>query len=154
MCFGKKKTNSFADVLKGILHAVNSVQEILQLQQIENLKKFWEGDAGKAVTQKIKVGDREMEVPLVTLVPHSHLEIDDMEIHFKAKVGEVVSATPDDSLVMTTAKPEATERTDLQMELSGVKANDSDVMDITIRFKHKDMPEGLARLTDEYNKLI
>ena len=150
MCLGKKQTHSFADILKGITHAVNSVQEMLHVQQIDNLQKFWKDTAGEAVTQKVKVGDKEMDIPLVSLVSHSHLEMEDLEIHFKTKVGDVTGNAVTTGLVTGTS----VQQVDLQMEVAGVKANDSDVMDITIRFKKKDMPEGLARLTDEYNKLI
>ena len=150
MCFTKKQTHSFADILKGITHAVNSVQEMLHVQQMANLQKFWKDNSGEVVTQKAKVGDKEMDVPLVSLVSHSHLEMEDVEIHFKTKVGDVTGNTVSSGLVTGSA----VEQVELQMEVSGVKANDSDVMDITIRFKKKDMPEGLARLTDEYNKLI
>ena len=150
MLFNKKQTHSFADILKGITHAVNSVQEMLHVQQIDSLQKFWKDNSGEAVTQKVKVADKEMDIPLVSLVSHSHLEMEDLEIHFKTKVGDVTGNAVTTGLVTGTSVPQV----DLQMEVSGVKANDSDVMDITIRFKKKEMPEGLARLTDEYNKLI
>ena len=42
----------------------------------------------------------------------------------------------------------------LKMEVDGIKAKDDDVMEITIHFKAKETPEGVARLTDEYNKHI
>ena len=32
----------------------------------------------------------------------------------------------------------------MQIDLSNVGAKDSDAMNITIRFEHQDMPEGLA----------
>lgn len=148
--FGKKQTYSFADVLRGIQHAVNSTQEMLQVQQLSTLSKFWKPDSGEPVTQKIKAGDRELEVPLMALVPHSHLEMEEIEISFKTKIGNIAAKTESNGLE---ANFEQT-HTDLQMELESVKATDSDVMDIKIRFKHREMPEGIARLTDEYNKQL
>lgn len=139
-----------SDILKGLHNAVNSAQEMLQAQQVQNLARFWKKEDGTPVTQKVKIGEREMNVPLMALVPHSHLEMDDVEIKFKARVGEVASHSFADKLnagnVMT--------HSDLQMEMDGIKATDDDVMEITIRFKSKETPEGVARLTDEYNKLI
>ena len=73
-----------------------------------------------------------------------------MEIKFKARVGDVASQSIDNKL----EGGNALTHSDLQMEMDGIKATDDDVMEITIRFKQKDTPEGVARLTDEYNKLM
>ena len=148
--FDKKKKYAFSDILKGLHSAVNSAQEMLQAQQVQNLTRFWQSNDGKPVTQKLKVGDRELDVPLMSLVSHSHLEMDDVEIKFKARIGNVVSH----SIANRLDGNNALTHSDLQMEMDGIKATDDDVMEVTIRFKLKETPEGVARLTDEYNKLI
>lgn len=148
--FDKKKKYAFSDILKGLHNAVNSAQEMLQAQQVQNLTRFWQSNDGKPVTQKLKVGDRELDVPLMSLVSHSHLEMDDVEIKFKARIGDVVSH----SIANRLDGNNALTHSDLQMEMDGIKATDDDVMEVTIRFKLKETPEGVARLTDEYNKLI
>ena len=112
--------------------------------------KFWKSNDGAPVTQKVLIGERELDVPLLTLVPHSHMEMEDVEIKFKAKVGDVVSQ----STVNGLSGNDTLSHTDLKMEMEGVRATDSDVMEITIRFKGKETPEEVARLTDEYNKQI
>ena len=148
--FNKKQTFAFADIIKGLQHAINGAGEMLQAQQAQSLLKFWKNDDGKPVTRKIQVGGREMEVPLVALVPHNHLEMDDVEIKFKARVGDIASG----KLSGSNLAGEPVSHADLLMEMEGVRAADDDVMEITIHFKSKDMPEGLARLTDECNKTI
>jgi hypothetical protein len=60
--FSKKQTHSFADTLKGITHAVNSVQDMLHVQQVANIQKFWENSSGEVVYKKVKVGDKELGV--------------------------------------------------------------------------------------------
>lgn len=148
--FKKKQTFALSDILKGVQYAINSAQEMLHAQQVQNLMKFWQSNDGSPVTQKVLIGERELDVPLLTLVPHSHMEMDDVEIKFKAKVGDVVSQ----SMVNGLNGDDILGHTDLKMEMEGVRATDSDVMEITIRFKDKETPEGVARLTDEYNKQI
>lgn len=148
--FDKKKKYAFSDILKGLHNAVNSAQEMLQAQQVQSLTKFWQTNDGNPVTQKLKVGDRELDVPLMSLVSHSHLEMDDVEIKFKARIGDVSSH----SIANRLDGNNALTHSDLQMEMDGIKATDDDVMEVTIRFKLKETPEGVARLTDEYNKLI
>ncbi len=146
--FDKKKHYSFADILKGIQHAVNSAQDMLQGQQIQNITRFLEGTNGTPVSQKVRLGDREVEVPLMSLVPQCHLAMEDVEIKFNAKVGEMASGT------LQGIMGNDISHADLQMTLEGVHAKDDDVMQITIRFKQQQTTEGISRLMDEYNKLI
>lgn len=149
--FNKKPKYAFSDILKGLQHAINSAQEMLQVQQLQGIMRFWNSsNNGEPVTQKVKIGDRELDVPLIGLVSHSHLEMDDVEIKFKAKIGDIASRTVADKLQNGQNLTSA----DLQMEMEGIRSTDDDVMEITIRFKAKETPEGVARLTDEYNKLI
>lgn len=148
--FSKRPKYALSDILKGLHNAVNSAQEMLQAQQVQNLTKFWQASDGTPVSQKLKVGDREVNVPLMSLVSHSHLEMDDVEIKFKARIGDVATHSFPNKL----GDNNAISHDDLQMEMDGIKSTDDDVMEITIRFKQKDTPEGVARLTDEYNKQI
>ena len=76
--------------------------------------------------------------------------MDDVEIKFKARIGNVASRSTANKL----DGGNALTHSDLQVEMEGIKGTDDDVMEITIRFKQNDTPEGVARLTDEYNKLI
>lgn len=148
--FHKKEKYAFSDILKGLQYAINSTQDMLQAQHLQGIMKFWNSNDGSPVSQKVKIGDRVLDVPLMALVPQSHLEMDDVEIKFKARIGDIASHSTVDKL----QNGQNLTRADLQMEMDGIKATDDDVMEITIRFKAKDTPEGVARLTDEYNKMI
>ena len=57
---------------------------------MQGLIRFWNSNGGEPITQKVKIGERELDVPLMALVSHSHLEIDDVEIKFKAKIGDTL----------------------------------------------------------------
>lgn|SRR5574344_1059101 len=116
--FSKKPRYALSDILKGLHNAVNSAQEMLQAQQVQNLTKFWQANDGAPVSQKLKVGDRELNVPLMSLVSHSHLEMDDVEIKFKAKIGDVATHSFPNKLESDSAISHG----DLQMEMEGIKA--------------------------------
>ncbi len=148
--FDKKKKYAFSDILKGLYNAVNSAQEMLQVQQTLLLNRFWNTSDGTPVSQKVKIGNRELEVPLMSLVSHNHLEMDDVEIKFKARIGDMASH----SIVNNLNGNNALTHADLEVEMDGIKATDDDVIEVSIHFKVKETPEGVARLTDEYNKLI
>lgn len=147
--FSKKPTFALSEILKGLQNAVSSTSSMLQAQQVDNLSHFWMKD-GKPVTQKVQLGERDLEVPLMTLVPHSNLVMDDVEIKFKARIGDVSSHSFPNALDGYNVMSHA----DLQMNMDGIKADANDTMDITVRFKVKDTPEGVVRLMDEYNKQI
>lgn len=72
-------------------------------------------------------------------VSHSHLEMDDVEIKFKAKIGDMVSNTVTGNEFNGVSSLSCS---DMQMQMEGIKANDGDVMEVTIHFKAKDTPEG------------
>ena len=48
--FKHKERYALSDILKGLHHAVNSAQEMLQAQQVQSLLRFWQSDDGIPVT--------------------------------------------------------------------------------------------------------
>lgn len=147
--FSKKSSFAFPEILKGLQQAVNSAIGMLQAQQADNLSHFWTKD-GKPIVRKVQIGGRDLEVPLITLVPHCYLVMDDVEIKFKACIGDVSSHSMPNPLETNNTLSHA----ELNMNLDDIKADADNVMEVTIHFKVRDTSEGVARLTDEYNKLI
>lgn len=144
-----KPAYAFADILRGLQNAVSGAQDMLQAYQLHNLSAFWNQD-GTPMAQKVKLGDKDVEVPLLTLVPHSQLAMEDVVVRFKTRIGAVASNELQGMLKGDNLLSSA----DLQVEMEGIGSGDTDVMDVTIRFKTKETPEAVARLMDEYNKLI
>lgn len=154
----EKSAVSFSDILTGLQNAISGVQGMLQSSQLQNLSNFWERD-GKPVSQPVKFADRTVDVPLVTLVPHSQLAMDTVEIKFSTRVSSIVSNTPADTL--TNDKFAGSfdgsnflSQADFQVAMDGVRADGENVMQVSIVFKIKDTPEAVSRLVDEYNKSI
>lgn len=146
--FPKKRYPSLSEIIKGIQEAVNSAQDMLHAQQIRNLSCFLSDTNGEPATRKVKIEGREIEVPLISLLPHSHLAMEDVEVKFNAKVADVAEA------VLTGLRGADLSHTDLHMALDGVKAEAGDTMQFTLRFRQQPVTEGVARLIDEFNKEI
>jgi len=146
----KKESIAFSDMLCGLQQAINSAQEILQVQQVHSIQGFFD-ENGKPVTQTVCVGDKKVNVPLMNVVPHNSLVMDDVEIKFKTRVSAV---TTDRLAGISNCDKGNLSCANLQMEMDGIAVNDKDVMEVCIRFKAKDTPEGLSRILDEYNKQI
>lgn len=147
--FSKKTTFDFSEILKGLQQAVSSVTDMLQAQQMDNLTHFWTKD-GKPVTKSMQIGDRNLEVPLMVLVPHNNLVMDDVEVKFKARISDVSSHSIPNTLKANNVLAYA----ELQVNMDDIKADADNVVEITVHFKVKDDTEGVNRLLYECNKLI
>lgn len=147
--FSKKPKYALSNILKGLQQAVSSATSMLQAQQMDNLSHFWTKD-GRLVTKKVQIGDRELEVPIMTLVSHNNLVMDDIEIKFKARIGDVSSHSVPNVLEANNAVSYA----ELQVDMGDNKADVDGMMEITVHFKIKDTLDGINRLTGECNKLI
>lgn len=147
--FSKKPKYALSDILKGLQQAVSSATSMLQAQQMDNLSHFWTKD-GWPITKKVQIGERELEVPIMALVSHNNLVMDDIEIKFKARIGDVSSHSIPNILEANNAVSYA----ELQVDMGDNKTDVDGMMEITVHFKIKDTLDGINRLTGECNKLI
>ena len=81
------QTNSFSDIMNGLQYAVNCAQDTLQNHQIQNLTRLFEGtnanNANTFQSKKIMVGDKTIDIPLIALISHHYLAMDNVQIKFK-----------------------------------------------------------------------
>ena len=147
--FSKKPKYALSDILKGLQQAVSSATSMLQAQQMDNLSHFWTKD-GWPITKKVQIGERELEVPIMALVSHNNLVMDDIEIKFKARIGDVSSHSIPNVLEANNAVSYA----ELQVDMGDNKTDVDGMMEITVDFEIKDTLDGINRLTGECNKLI
>ena len=132
------QTNSFSDIMNGLQYAVNCAQDTLQNHQIQNLTRLFEGtnanNANTFQSKKIMVGDK---------------TIDNVQIKFKAKVGSVESQIPENNLLLSSPH-----RANLQMQMSNIKPDADDVMEVCVNFKVQETPESISRIIDDFVKNI
>jgi hypothetical protein len=144
------QTHSFAELIKGLHYAVNSVQEMLKAQQISMIREYFDDD-GVVLTQRIKTLKNEtVDIPLISLVPQTSIMIDEIEIKFATKVDSIVENEKSQDQKGETA-PESLR---FNMSLAASATNSGDVMNVTVKFKAASPPEGLSRMIDEYSKAL
>lgn len=152
------QTNSFTDIMNGLQFAVNSAQEILQNHQLQGLTRLFSAtndtDGKRLLSQQIKIGDKVVDVPLIALISHHYLSMDNVEIKFKAKVGSVESQEMMRNSLADNMLMSSSNRANLQMQMSGIKADADDVMEVCVRFKVQETPESISRIIDECVKNI
>ena len=83
------QTNSFSDIMNGLQYAVNCAQDTLQNHQIQNLTRLFEGtnanNANTFQSKKIMVGDKTIDIPLIALISHHYLAMDNVQIKFRRR---------------------------------------------------------------------
>lgn len=177
--FNKKKkddtdnvpTNSFNDILNGLQYAIDGAQEILQNHQIQNLLKLFDStvkdpqqedaenikvkDKGRSLlSQPIKIGEKVVDVPLIALISHHYLAMDNVEIKFKARVGSVETQTMKKEGLAGNLLTASSSQANLNMQMSGIKQDANDVMEVCVNFKVQETPESISRIIDECVKNI
>ena len=93
------------------------------------------------------VGDKTIDIPLIALISHHYLAMDNVQIKFKAKVGSVESQIPENNLLLSSPH-----RANLQMQMSNIKPNADDVMEVCVNFKIQETPESISRIIDDFVK--
>lgn len=140
----KKNINSLDKLVEAIYGAVLKSSSTVQKSSLFFLHNYFtydeESDAFEPKTLKIKLSDNSMvDVPLFTLVKHTHLEIDrfkvNLNVHLDTSSIQKGNRTTDGKYVITT---------------KAVSGHKKDVTNIEIEFKRSEPTETISRLGDKY----
>lgn len=93
------------------------------------------------------VGDKTIDIPLIALISHHYLAMDNVQIKFKAKVGSVESQIPENNLLLSSPQ-----RANLQMQMSNIKPDADDVMEVCVNFKVQETLRAF-RIIDDFVKI-
>lgn len=149
---GGKQTLS--DLTRGIQHAVNTAEEILEQHYVRMLGRYFKEDNSPRMA-RIKVPpDSVIDVPLLALVKPSALLLDEMTVDLTLRVDETeVKRFPG------RAVGRGVERTSFTISVGSGKREDGSTRDINhidvrMVFKSGDVPEGVSRIMEEFTKSI
>jgi hypothetical protein len=158
-------------------HAVNTAQEILHDYQFKMIQKYFRED-GTPIMQDIRLSDgRVIEAPWITLVPQSLLAVSEVEMDFTIQVtgselkgfmeeaqGEVQKANtmapPRSSFQVAFAPKKRSsffgrlfggDKDKQDDESANKESEPTDIIDVKIKFKSVDLPEGASRVLDALN---
>ncbi|HPW65762.1 MAG TPA: DUF2589 domain-containing protein [Salinivirgaceae bacterium] len=142
----KKNKQTLSDIMRGMQYSVNTAQEILEKHHVKILNKYF-NEEGVPITKRIKINDDKIiEVPLISIINLSSLNIDELVIRFKAKINSIeLKNLKDDN--------EDIDRSCFEMDFAPGEEDDNDVS-VKIKFKIKEQPEGISRIVDEFDKQI
>lgn len=160
MAFWSRKqgdTQTFADLIRGLQHSVNTAMEILEDRNIQLLGRYFTPE-GTPLTRRLSIDDQTaVDVPLVSIVNPVSMNIKEVEMNFSVQINaaEIKTKNPQGGFLAGSEQTELCGKIDrscLEVSFGGKK--DCSRMDVRIKFESHPVPEGLARVIDEYDKTI
>ena len=142
----------FQGIYKSIVEAQNTVEQ----HTVGEIKKDYFDKDGNPYMIKVQLphgtdgGMKEVNIPVITLVPHNGMAIKEVEIEMEVALstGESEEINNSDT---TNKKPSKIKRffTDLSRRNKGSK-----MAKIKVKFNGQETPEGIARIKDSLVKII
>ena len=151
---GDSAGQTLPDIVRGMQHAVNTAQQILQQHWRDTLDPYFDDVTGEPVTEKYKLpSGHVIEMPLVALVQPQGLALDQMEIEMSVRIDQT-EVKPHRS-----ASQEETNqhRTSFRCSFAPVKDKADRAMNsvmVKMIFKAGDPPEAVARLIEEFTNAV
>ncbi len=139
-------THTLPDFVRGIQHAVNSAAMMAEKNEAAFLDRHFHKD-GSPKVEIVKIPGTKMclVVPTISIAHPPTMALEEMEVRMAVRFdqAEAKPAHPDDTEIT---------RTSFQVALSGETKDDrhSNVVDLTMKFKRGDPPEGVARVIAEF----
>ena len=118
----------FDSLYSAVVHAQKAVEENLS----NNIRDGYFNEDGTAKTVKMNLNNKDIEVPLFTLVPHNTLKIESCEVDLQVNLDH-----DGDKAVGCLGK-----------------LRKSKMANVKIKFSSTDQAEGMARIGDNLVKLI
>lgn len=142
-----REVTTFSDIMRGLQHSVSVVNEIINNQYIRTLNDYLDSDGNlKKIT--IPVADnKSVTLPLISLLPQKPILVDEVELCFKAHLDV------DDIKQFNNHNRNEVDRASFSVDLKNQRRGSSKV-DVKIKYRVGDEPEGYARLLDDINKNI
>lgn len=154
---GKKPSVDLSDVIKGMQHAVNEAEKMLETHNLRSIKNFFYEDGDPKTVELHLDEDNYLEVPILALANHSSLMIDRLTMEFEAKIEQVGIHNTEDVLGAVRKDGEDSESTterNARFSVGFSGQPDSNSLKVRLEFRAAAQPEGLSRILDEYNKLV
>jgi hypothetical protein len=146
---------SLTDITRGMQHAVNRTQEILERHYLEQLDRYFETDEdGKQYPKMVtfKIDGADMHVPMVSLIPPGGLALKKMQVKMAVRIdkADIKKAGP-----QAHHEKDHLTRTSFQVSFASIKATegekrDMNAIEVTMDFVAGEAPEGVSRILEQY----
>jgi len=153
----KEAKQTFSDLIRGLQHSVNTAMEMLEARNLEILSRYFT-EEGHARIRRLNINeDTAVDIPIISIVSPSALNLKDVEMEFAVQINGVELEQKEAQrgfLVEDKLEDLKVSMERSNLEISFVGSPDQNTMKVKIRFEAARVPEGLARLIEEYDKTI
>lgn len=154
----KNVSQTLSDLVRGLQHSVNTAMEMIETRNVELLGRYFAPD-GTPLSRRLNINDNtSVDVPIISIVNPSTINIKEVEMDFSVQIISSELRKKEAQNGFRAGNEEAKfnnrlKRSNLEISFDGNK-NNASRMQIKIKFESKPIPEGLARIIDEYDKTI
>jgi hypothetical protein len=151
--------STLSSIARGMQHAVNSTQDIMEDHYTRVFDRYFDKDGSPKMVKFNVTPEQVVQAPLIALVPLNMLVLDEMVVEMSV---EVVGTS--DKKVATRTLGLDTDRSSFTVSFTsgdrtGGKTGkepeqENNTIDIVMKFKRGDPPEGVARVVDEFYKAV
>lgn len=144
--------NTLSDIARGIQYAVNTTQEIVEHHYQNLFERYFENNAAKMTSIKISENNV-LEVPTISLLSLNNMMLDEMSVDLSLRINKA------DKKIVKNSEGYEIERASFSISLSSekrdnVNGRNSDVIDITMKFKAGNPPEAVEKIVEEFTRKI
>ncbi|MCL2697360.1 MAG: DUF2589 domain-containing protein [Oscillospiraceae bacterium] len=167
MKFWKKKNSgsksgsgiTLADIIRGLQYCVNSSRQMAMRQHILEFAEFI-GDDDKPHSRRVKINEQAaMEVPLICMINHNSLALDEMDVNMELvvrnmdlKIPEENPAASETSELDEIIAPEYLSRTSFSVDLNSARVDQKNTrLKLNLKFKSGAPPEAVSRVIEKLN---
>lgn len=147
--------HGLADLARGMQHVAQSTQDILGQHFANVLKHYFDEETGEPIEKRLKMpGGLVLDIPLITLVPPSTLELKRLKLRMSVSLASVVvKAHKYDKNMKEIDRASIKVSFGPQEEGSNGRKNRK-MMDIEMEFESREPPEMMNRIIEWYTDMI
>ncbi len=144
----KSKTGqTLSDIAKGIQYTVNAAQDVVEKFYIKLLDRYFDDDQNP-ISMGINISEEtSIDVPLITLVTPTGMELEELDVDMSLRVDGI------DTKKEITKAGDEIKRASFNISFasgSDKTGRDANMIDIKMKFKKGDAPEGIQRIIESF----
>jgi len=151
--------STLSSIARGMQYAVNSTQEIMEDHYARVFNKYFDKDGNPKIVKFNISPEQVIQAPLIALVPLNSLVLEEMVVEMSIEVTDTTSKkvgakTEDIDLDRTSFNVSFASGKRIGGNTDGDAKQRDNTIDIMMKFKRGDPPEGVSRVLDEFYKAV
>lgn len=150
---GSTQAQTLSDITRGMQHAVNATQELLEQHYFRMLRRYFDDDNQPLMTRFKLSDDKIVEAPLIALISPKGLYLDEMSVEMTVRIDD-----SDVKRLEKTGTENESDRASFTVSFAppkergfGKRSND---ITVKMKFKSGEPPEGVSRIIDQFTSHV